>query len=132
LRFLTAEEITVNSAKALILLLMTLGVTLPASAALKGNKLLQHCTGDSTNYMVCQGYIMGVVDTTNTWEAVDQANPEYCLPQGITLPQLVQVSVAGLQASSTVLGEEASGLVIIALRAAFPCEAPAAEAAASE
>ena len=124
--------IIMNIAKATILLLLLLGVTLPASAALKGNKLLQHCTGYATNYMVCQGYIMGVVDTTNTWESVGQAKPEYCLPQGITLPQLVQVSVAGLQASSTVLGEEASGLVIIALRAAFPCEAPATEAAPSE
>lgn len=99
--------------------------SLPASAALKGSKLLQHCQGDAANYMVCQGYIMGVVDTTRSWQGVNQVEPGYCLPPGITLPQLVQVSVAGLQASSTVLEEEASGLVIISLRAAFPCETQA-------
>lgn len=114
-----------TTTRATILLLLVLGVTLPASAALKANKLLQHCQGDAANYMVCQGYIMGVVDTTNTWKGAGQADPGYCLPEGITLPQLVQVSVAGLQASSTVLEEEASGLVVITLRAAFPCEAPA-------
>ena len=116
-----------NAIRTTLLALLIFGISLPASAALKGSKLLQHCQGDAANYMVCQGYIMGVVDTTNTWKGVGQAEPGYCLPPGITLPQLVQVSVAGLQASSTVLEEEASGLVVITLRAAFPCDSPTAE-----
>jgi len=121
----------VNAIRTTLVALLIFGMNLPASAALKGNKLLQHCQGDATNYMVCQGYIMGVVDTTNTWKGIGQADPDYCLPPGITLTQLVQVSVAGLQASSTVLEEEASGLVVISLRAAFPCDPPTAESDAA-
>ena len=119
-----------NLARLIAIALIAGTLSLPTSAALKGSKLLQHCQGDTVNFMVCQGYVMGVVDATNSWKSVGDVDPGYCLPPGIQLQQLVQVAVAGLQASSTVLEEEASGLVIISLRAAFPCdngEAPAGE-----
>jgi len=79
---------------------------------------------DSLNGAFCSGYVMGVVDDHISNVLNDKSSVEtghFCLADGVTPHQTIQVVVRWLDAHPERLHERAIGLVLIALSDGFPC-----------
>ena len=76
-----------------------------------GNDLKQYCNAAPTG--LCAGYVLGVTDATLEL---------YCFPPGVTKMQIRGVVVQYLNNSPERLHLLAPGLVIKAMRTAFPCK----------
>jgi hypothetical protein len=94
-----------------------------AGAAVKdtnGNQLYADCTGDLVGQAVCVGYVRGVYDR-DRWS---DASSYICAVDGVTTGQLVDVVVQYLKAHPEKRDFRAGGLVLFALRDAWPCPKP--------
>lgn len=100
--------------------------SVPASAGFySGSELLEVCTADrnKSNYFEktyeCVAYIAGAVDSFNTTRAVNNLNS--CIPAGVTINQLKNVTVDFMRAHRTGQNASASAIVFSATRKAWPC-----------
>jgi len=96
-----------------------------------GSELLERCEaylGDDTNANIasgnaCAGYVEGIVDEHNTFVNWGEIKPAWwCVSKHSNLGQLIHVVTKYLQEHPEDLHQTASGLTVIALTDAFPCE----------
>src|SRR5215472_5151716 len=85
-----------------------------------GNKLYAHCAaiGAFIGYAYCQAYVEGVADAMSG-NSIDGHTA--CVPDGVTVQQVVDVATRYLAANPAERHFAASGLVAHALEDAFPC-----------
>jgi len=77
---------------------------------------------------VCLGFIYGMAEMHNVYRALyPQAATIFCLPRGFTGRQGARVVVRYLDTHPERLHEPGAGLIIEALREAFPCPTPPAQ-----
>ena len=91
-----------------------------------GNELLKYCDeyiSKSTTFNggLCGGYVVSVVDMAATFEAWGKMTQQFCIPNGVTTDQLVQITYKALKEEPESLHLTAASLVINALTKAFPC-----------
>jgi hypothetical protein len=92
----------------------------PAIASyMTGNYILQACASKGTyDYSFCQGYVAGVADLM-------LSDPKYkntlCMPDSVTIGQIVDISIITLKQFPNVRHENADGIIGAALLHAFPC-----------
>lgn len=103
---------------ALVAVLVALPPVSLAHAQYKsGNELLSDCEAQGTPpYAYCAGYITAIADTT-FWHD----NRVFCLPEEVTVGQLVRVVVQHMNQYPAGLHMLASPQVEGALSTAFPC-----------
>jgi hypothetical protein len=105
-----------------------------AFASNDGNRLLKNCNAaleyqDSKaqpdsfiNVGHCIGYVTGIMDTIEMWNAVDKNGSMVCLPNGgISPEQGIRVVVKYLKDHPEKLHLASNGLVWEAFLKAFPC-----------
>ena len=87
------------------------------------NELLEWCESDDlTDYASCARYIIGVADTTDTYQKTGMIKPSiYCQPEGVSVGQLMKVVTKGLNERAEHLHEGAAGLTVVVFQKAFPC-----------
>ena len=115
------------------LMVLVVGV---ATAADTAAQLLENCkdalaNNETAGAGVCLGFVGG------TWEAANMVNairrfdpncfelPSYCIPNGVTLGQMVQVVVKYIKQHPENLHNKASIVSLNAMRTAWPCPAVA-------
>ncbi len=113
-------------------------VSTPAEANFKtGNELFRECTAsrsDATyyqSYASCTGFIIGVVDGAEMSGFIISALGEMdddpirmvCVPDGVEAGQVREIVVQHLRANPADRHKPASGQIISAVRAAYPCPA---------
>jgi hypothetical protein len=76
-----------------------------------GNELMQHCIASPDNF--CAGYIGGVIDTSHTL---------FCFPPEVTKREIINITIVYLRDHPDKLGLFAPNLIIMAMRATFPCK----------
>ena len=88
-----------------------------------GGLLSKYCSSES-NYEkgMCLGYIVGVVDSFNTTNALKGEKKVFCIPPAVTSGQLVLVMKKSMQEHPETLHLPASAHTLGALTSAFPCE----------
>lgn len=103
----------------------------PAHATfMDGNKLLNECTAtkDETTYFQsqarCNGYIISNVDTITLLKTVGMTKAKYCVPNGVTAGQLVDIFIQYSNKHPENRHYDASIILIFAFREAFPCSDP--------
>ena len=81
-----------------------------------GNKLLKDCEPDEVNFSdgMCYGYIAGVYDQ-------GRYTPRACIPNGVTLKQLIDVTKQYLRDTPAKRHQGADVLIVQAFRDAWPC-----------
>ena len=79
-----------------------------------GNQLYTDCQTKPPNY--CMGYIMGVIDSLIVFDY-------FCLPERATQGQLRDVVVKYLDEHPAERHQRGDGLVLTAIKMAFPCPA---------
>jgi hypothetical protein len=87
-----------------------------------GLALLEECEPLAASYEAweCHGYIEGIHDAHNTYEASTHMMPKFCMPKGVNSTQLVKVVVKHLNEHPEELHLTASSLVSEAFSVAFP------------
>jgi hypothetical protein len=110
-------------------LVLAAGFLCPASgfaqnqspAFVSGNRLLEICT--PVQQPTCYAYVEGVVDDAQaTFSALHmQQHALFCLPQGVTSRQLVDIATNYLRDHPEQQHTVASANVVLALANAFPC-----------
>jgi hypothetical protein len=89
-------------------------------------KAVQHLKTGHTDSPVdaaqCVGFVQGVTDGYATAISLYTGIAIYCEPPGVTLQQRVLITEKYLNSHPEVINQEASSLVLVAMREAFPCE----------
>lgn len=87
----------------------------------KGNKFYEHCQASAHPFFqgLCSGYIQGVADRGGVL-----APPDACMPVGVTAGQAKDVVTRFLETHPEVRHAHRLGLVLRALREAWPCPKP--------
>jgi hypothetical protein len=94
--------------------------TAAADEFMDGNKLLQLCTStDPGNGFECTGYVMGVADSLAF--PVDAEKKPLCIPRGVTVRQIIDVTVTWLQHNVPERSYPAVAAVGIAIARAWKC-----------
>ena len=91
-------------------------------AFVTGNRLLEICTPVQTP--PCYAYVEGVADAfqSTTFSALRmQQNALFCLPQGVTSRQLIDIAINYLRDHPEQRHDVASANVALAFANAFPC-----------
>ena len=107
-------------------LVVTLSISMGSSSATyTGNDLQKHCADedDLFEFARCVDYIHGASDAHLITSALNKQDSLYCLPEKATHGQTAKVVSKYLKNHPEKLHETAIGLVYLALRSAFPCEA---------
>ena len=87
-----------------------------------GETLYRKCTGQDLELRhTCQGYVTAVADSMVMYESMG-AGAHVCLPPGTTKGNVTDTVVAYLRANPGKRRLAASGLAIIALKEAYPCD----------
>jgi hypothetical protein len=112
------------------------------AAAQDGNQLLSQCKtalliGDPENHLFdetksidagfCMGLMWGFLDLNSRYEGFLKHTPIapiFCIPDGVTIRQLMAVAVKSLEASPEALHESGGLLATYAFMDAFPCQDP--------
>lgn len=90
-----------------------------------GNELYDVCTAERTsktyieNTYECVAYVAGAVDAFNTTREANGLKS--CIPQGVTVSQLKDVTVDYLRDNPVDRNKSASSQVFAATRKAWPC-----------
>ena len=87
-----------------------------------GSELLAACEADDITNVICTGYLAGIDDITNTYDAWGEMDKQFCIPEKATLGQLEKVAIKGLNEKPEKLHLDASGLVANIFYHAFPCD----------
>lgn len=87
-----------------------------------GSELLAACEADDITNVICTGYLAGINDITNTYDAWGEMDKQFCIPDSATLGQLKKVVIKGLNEMPENLHLNASGPVAIIFYKAFPCD----------
>jgi hypothetical protein len=100
-----------------------------AAQADTGNELKSYCTGRSGfDSGRCHGYISGVVEWQLIIAAAQRMAPiKYCLPEGVTYGQIVDIVKKFMADNPDKTHWEASVIIHNAVLNAFPCATPKAE-----
>src|SRR3954468_20519847 len=77
------------------------------------------------NRDACLAYVVGAVDAYIATLWVSGTRLPFCIPAGVTNEQLTQVSLRYLRIHPERIDANAATLVVLALRDAYPCQAPA-------
>ena len=106
-------------------LVVTLSISMGSSAMSTGNDLLLACADEDNEYKfaLCAAYIQGAEVGHRVTSMLNKQDSLYCLPEKATHGQTAKVVSKYLKNHPEKLHETAIGLVYIALRSAFPCEA---------
>ena len=106
-----------------LLVLMLVMIGQPVNAEyFSGILLNKYCSSESRYEQgMCLGYIVGVVDSFNTTNAIKGEKKIFCIPSGVTSGQLVLVMKKSMQQHPETLHLPASAHTLSALTAAFPC-----------
>ena len=117
--------------KLLTAVVFSVGFASPALADtfyVDGSALFERCSPDqndlSPDVLIgnCLGYVAGAVDTLEIHQSVGNLPRYYCLPERVSVNQLVAVVVKYLGENPAELHNIASSLILKALVEAFPCE----------
>jgi hypothetical protein len=86
-----------------------------------GNRFYEHCQASAHPFFqgLCSGYIQGVLDRGGVL-----GPPDVCMPDGVTAGQAKDVVSRFLQTHPEVRHAHRLGLVMRALREAWPCLKP--------
>ena len=117
----------------LAFLLLATGSATAATVYFKvGDDVKTSCEGtaageanaSTAEYLLCLGYLQGVVDTDVTFAEWSDRHPrKVCIPQGITSSTLRQVFLAWLDTRPPeYLGFGAASLVLTAFSESWPCK----------
>jgi len=106
-----------------------LSVSHSQAAEFSGAYLLRICSSDQTGretvaggHTACQAYIAGVVDYHRILRSLGTApTVDFCLPEGITLPQMQMIVVRYLRKNVQHDGFIAAPAIALALYDAHPC-----------
>ncbi len=95
-----------------------------AAPSLDGNKLYEYCAAKEGFFQsgLCSGYIFGVVDGLSTAHIGLNAPAPFCVPQGVTNGQIVDVVVRYFEATPEQRHFTAASTIAVALMKAFPCK----------
>ena len=87
-----------------------------------GSQLLERCESDSGARLTCVGFLAGIDDITDDYDAWGLMDPNFCIPAGVSLSQLRKVAIRGLNEQPEKLHLAASSLVHNIFVRAFPCD----------
>ena len=115
----------------LLLVVISLFVAFPAMA-MDGKTLLDSCTdgikmlendktADEFNAGACKGFILGSIQVHSIYTDVFKARPYYCVPENVTIPQLVRITSKHLKNHPEFLHMGAALSVHNAMVETFPC-----------
>jgi len=114
-----------------MMLLSAAGSAAAASTYFKvGNDLKASCEGtaagepnaSTAEYLLCLGYLQGVVDTDATLTEWRDASRHACIVQGVTSSQLRRVFLDWLSKHPDHLQFSAASLALAAFSEAWPCK----------
>ena len=89
----------------------------------KGAELLEWCESDSAiGRSVCNGYLTGISDITQTYDVWGDMSKEFCISPGVGTTQLQKVVIKGLNEKPEELHLSAASLVFHDFNSAFPCD----------
>jgi hypothetical protein len=88
---------------------------------LSGNDLLDLCTGSPDDRSLCTGYVQGAVDQESARVQFDKVVPLFCVPAGVIVQQVIDITVRYLQNHPEQRQNVASGTVVNALMQVWPC-----------
>jgi len=109
-------------------LVLAAGILCPAfgfaqeqfQAFVSGNRLLEACSPVQTP--PCYSYVEGVADALqSTFSALHMQHAPFCLPQGVSSRQLVDLAINYLRDHPEQRHYVASANVALAVKNAFPC-----------
>jgi hypothetical protein len=108
----------------IVLIALALLLSMSAQATfMNGNELLSHCESEGVfEDGVCNGYIIGVVDSHNATMLLTRNKPIFCLPGDTTEGQTRKVFLKYLNKRPADRHYDASGLVLAGLKDAYPCK----------
>jgi hypothetical protein len=92
-----------------------------APSYIDGNKLLGFLSSPAME-PVGTGFVMGVYDTFSDLQLLGRLKPAICVPRGVTIKQLADITLKHLQDNPAQRHTSASALTWVALRQAFPCK----------
>jgi hypothetical protein len=100
------------------------------AAALSGNELLEHASGDNFDKAVAVGFTIGAMDGAKVISGLAKESPDRlglraisCFPPGVTVGQAQSVVVKYLQDNPQRRHENAFALAFWAFADAWPCPA---------
>lgn len=70
----------------------------------------------------CEGYVLGVTHASIIWQSAGGQRASICLPENVTLTQIIMVVINHLEKNPKKLHLQADSSVISALNEAFPCK----------
>lgn len=87
-----------------------------------GNDLRFSCTSSGDYHIAaCRGFVAGVIDQAELDARVGRASRMFCLPSGVTVGQITDVTRKFLRNNPEILHRPAVALIILAMTDAFPC-----------
>lgn len=101
----------------MIALLMMVATT-DSGGFMTGNKLYDQCKVRSA---ICTGYIQGAVDAASFYKSWGAPKANFCLPDGVTVGQMIDVTQKFLTEKPELRHLQASSLVVSAMYVSFPC-----------
>ena len=88
-----------------------------------GNELLERCESDSAaRRNACVGFLAGIHDITEDYDAWGNMDPSFCIPAGVSQSQLRKVAIKALNEQPENLHLGASSIVHNIFARAFPCD----------
>jgi len=115
----------------MVVLLFSFNQARAASVFASGSDLLGQCEANLSETksdiniatgMLCSGYVQGISDAHESFVSAGVLEGVFCIRRGVNVGQLVRIVTKHLQEHPEKLHMGASGSVLSALRAAFPCE----------
>lgn len=107
--------------KLLVVLSFSLALLASTATALtESAAVLESQCKDSTRVLFCMGYILGVVESYDTWSPL--GGPVICLPQeSFTAGEAMRIVLRYIDQNPDVLHKDANSVVLTAIKASFPC-----------
>lgn len=92
------------------------------SFASDGNFWHRQCnSGDSSGKLVCAAFARGFDSGKNAQAGLSRTEPVFCLPEGVTIEQIVDVFAAYLSRHPQNRHKDGGILMALAIANAFPC-----------
>ena len=113
-----------NMKPILLALALLLLAAVPSNAALMSARdLLAACSGDAVAKAICDGYLMAVTDLVLRRETNSRGNGKTCVPATVAVDQVRDAVLTISQRGRAAQAPAGLGLVTVALRLTWPCEA---------